>query len=103
MQYRTPVLINRYKSKDFDVYIGRGTKWGNPFPINEACGQTRLIVIEMYRHQMYEWLENGTITVQDILDLSGKTIACSCAPKACHGDIIIEVFNEIVSMMNAGT
>lgn len=25
-------VVNKYK-EDYDVYIGRGSKWGNPFPL----------------------------------------------------------------------
>lgn len=25
-----PTVVNKYK-EDFDVYIGRGSKWGNPY------------------------------------------------------------------------
>lgn len=100
VKYITPVLVNRHKCKVFDVYIGRGTIWGNPHPINLSTGDTRQIVVEKYRHTLYDKLESGELTIQNFLDLSGKTIGCSCAPLVCHGDVIIEIFNEIVEMLN---
>lgn len=100
VKYIPPVLVNRHKSKDFDEYIGRGTKWGNPFPVDLGKGHTRQIVVEMYREYLYECLADGRLTIQDFLDLSGKRIACSCAPLVCHGDVIIEVFNTIVEMLD---
>ena len=100
MKYVTPVLVNRHKCSTFDVYIGRGTKWGNQNSIDLKSGKTRQIVVEMYRHDVYNALENGTLTINDFLELSGKTIGCSCTPLVCHGDVIIEVFNAIVEMLN---
>lgn len=99
MKYTTPVLVNRHKS-DFDIYIGRGSKFGNPFPVDKSKGHTRQIVVEMYRDYLYTELENGTFKISDFLELSGLRIGCSCAPLVCHGDIIIEVFNTIVEMLN---
>jgi hypothetical protein len=100
VKYVTPVLVNRHKCSTFDVYIGRGSKWGNDHPIDNSKGHTRQIVVEMYRHDLYAKLESGELTIQDFLDLSGKIIGCSCAPLVCHGDVIIEIFNEIVEMLN---
>lgn len=100
VNYVTPVLVNRHKCKSFDEYIGRGTKWGNPHPIDLGKGHTRQIVVEMYREDLYNSLENGTLTIDDFLSLSGKTIGCSCSPLVCHGDVIIEIFNAIVEMLN---
>lgn len=99
--YITPILVNRHKGT-FDIYIGRGTIWGNPHPKDEGAGISRLISIEMFRWHLYSCIEDGTITIQDFLELSGKRIGCSCAPLPCHGNVIIEVFNEIVEMLNNG-
>jgi len=99
MKYITPILINRHKG-DFDIYIGRGTKWGNPYNIDKGKGHTRQIVVEMYREYLYNSIDNGSLTIEDFLELSGKRIGCSCAPLVCHGDVIIEVFNTIVEMLN---
>jgi hypothetical protein len=33
-------------------------------------------------------IKDGKVTVQDLLDLDGKTLGCFCKPKGCHGDII---------------
>lgn len=98
MEYITPVLVNRHKG-EFDIYIGRGTIWGNPHPIDPGQGISRQISVEMYREHLYQCLEDGRITINDILSLSGKRIGCSCSPLPCHGDVIIEVFNAIVEML----
>ncbi|SOK58421.1 Phage protein [Yersinia phage fHe-Yen9-04] len=99
MMYITPVLVNRHKGT-FDIYIGRGTIWGNPYPIDKGAGISRQVSIEMYREHLYFSIENGNISIEDILRLSGKRLGCSCSPQPCHGDVIIEVFNEIIEMLS---
>lgn len=98
MEYVTPVLVNRHKG-EFDIYIGRGTIWGNPHPRDPGQGISRQISVEMYREHLYQCLEDGRITINDVLSLSDKRIGCSCSPLPCHGDVIIEVFNAIVEML----
>ncbi len=64
-----------------DVYIGRGSKWGNPFKID---GQnSRGDVIHMYA----DWIQS-THQFKDLHELKGKTLVCYCAPLPCHGDIL---------------
>lgn len=95
MKYVTPTVVNRHK-ESFDIYIGRGTKFGNKNEIDPSRGINRTIAIEMFREDLYNAIERGDITINDILSLSGKKLGCSCKPKCCHGDVIVEVFEEIV-------
>lgn len=78
------------KKDKYDVYIGRPSKWGNPFTI--GTDGTREQVIELYR----EWIINGDgkHLLDDLDELKGKRLACWCSPKACHGDILAELCNE---------
>lgn len=69
------------------VYIGRPSKWGNPFTI--GVDGTRTEVIEAYRVYLYR---SGLIS--DISELTGKNLVCWCKPKACHGDILIQLAND---------
>ena len=32
-------VVNKDRGDDFDVYIGRGTPWGNPYPVGKQEGQ----------------------------------------------------------------
>lgn len=68
------------------VYIGRGSKWGNPFPITPTM--SREIVIEYYRDHLWTQIKRGDITIADLLELDGKPLACFCAPLPCHGNVI---------------
>ena len=75
-------VVNKYKS-NFDVYIGRGSKWGNPFKI--GIDGNRGAVIDLYR----EWIIHQPV-FNDIEELRGKTLGCFCHPLPCHGDVLIE-------------
>lgn len=72
------------KKEPYDVYIGRGSKWGNPFKIGEHG--TREEVIAYYRAHLLDCPEK----LLALHELKGKTLGCWCAPKACHGDVLAE-------------
>lgn len=70
------------------VYIGRPSKWGNPFEIGKDGD--RNTVIEKYRR----YLEHHPELLEAARrELHGKDLVCWCAPAACHGDVLIEVAN----------
>ena len=80
-------VVNLRKEK-YDVYIGRGSMFGNPFRITK--NHTRQIVIDLYREWFYNQLKDP-----EFKEAVGKlrevdTLGCYCKPEACHGDIIIE-------------
>lgn len=97
--------VVHFKKSDFDVYIGRPTKWGNPWSHKadtqaEFQTETREEAVDNYR----KWLtgEDFCDTLQDrrqwILDhlesLRGKTLGCWCHPKKCHGEILLELLKK---------
>jgi Domain of unknown function (DUF4326) len=67
------------------VYIGRPSKWGNPFVIGKHG--TRTEVIEKYRAYILSrpWL------MATLPELRGKNLVCWCAPEPCHGDVLLEL------------
>lgn len=79
-------VVNKYK-EPFDVYIGRGSDWGNPFVI--GTDGTREEVIDKYR----KWIIKQP-QIKNIHKLSGKTLGCFCKPKPCHGDVLVELLEE---------
>lgn len=81
-------LVVHCKKDLYDVYIGRPSKWGNPFEIGKDGN--RLEVIEKYK----EYLLNNPILLNEIEELRGKVLGCWCRPKKCHGDVIIELLNN---------
>lgn len=74
--------VVHYRRDPFDVYIGRPSKWGNPFRVGEDG--TREEVIAKYE----EWLHDEPDLLADLSELRGKALACWCAPLPCHGDVL---------------
>ena len=79
-------VVNK-RVEPFDVYIGRGSKWGNPFVMKSEADRER--VIEQFRKYLWEQIEAGVVTKDELRALDGKRLGCFCAPKACHGDVIV--------------
>lgn len=77
------------KREAFDVYIGRPSKWGNPFRLGP--GESREAAVAKYR----AWLMTQPALVAAARrELRGKVLGCWCAPKLCHGDVLMEVANS---------
>lgn len=86
------------KKEPYDVYIGRPSKWGNPFRV--GVHGSREEVVEKYR----KWV-NGEISAPDgstpptVAEmkhaLQGKTLGCWCKPKLCHGDVIVDLVEGV--------
>lgn len=92
------IVVNKYKvnMSDHDiVYIGRGSVWGNDEPMKNKTDEERTRVIELYRKQLYNNIKSGVITKQMLLSLDGKRLACYCAPKACHGDVLVKAIEWV--------
>lgn len=81
------VVVNKYHGKVpcEAVYIGRGSKWGNPFRIGPDG--TREEVIAKYE----KWIKQQPHLLQSLHELRGKTLVCFCKPKPCHGDVLVKL------------
>lgn len=71
------------------VYVGRPSKWGNPFVIGKDGSREE--VIEKYKRWL---LGQPSLVAQAKKELRGKSLVCWCAPLACHADILKGVANE---------
>lgn len=76
------------KKEPYDVYIGRPSRWGNPFEIGKDG--TREEVINKYRTWLMDEYYKGHIQHTELSALYGKKLGCWCSPKACHGDVLVE-------------
>lgn len=88
MKGAEPVVINLRKAAPGQanvVYIGRPSKWGNPFQSGNRARD--LADYEAYLRRSPELLEA-------LAELSGKYLGCFCKPKACHGDILVKLWRE---------
>lgn len=89
-----PKTFNKYKDgvPAGSVYIGRPSKWGNPFVIGKDGSREE--VIAKYRLWL---LARPEVVAAAKSELRGKNLVCFCAPLACHGDVLIEVANSAES------
>lgn len=85
------------KKEKFDVYVGRPSKWGNPFThIKDKQTKAQFLVntreeaITKYR----EWILTQPELINSLHTLKGKTIACWCKPQSCHGDVLLELIEK---------
>lgn len=85
MTMKTPVpeiqVVNK-RREPYDVYIGRGSIWGNPFVIGRDGDRAEVI------RKFEEYLAASPELIARLPELLGKRIACFCAPLACHGDVL---------------
>jgi len=76
------------RREPYDVMIDRTTMFGNQHYICSTC--TREQSIERFRKDFNEQILKDEKFKQDVLALAGLTLGCWCAPRACHGDVIVE-------------
>jgi hypothetical protein len=93
---RTPRIVlegavyigGRVKRGGWDL---QASKWANPFRIIRDA--TREEVVVKYR----EWLPKQLDLRAALRELRGNDLACWCAPRACHGDVLLWLANDAVS------
>ncbi len=87
--------VNKHKGEDGE-YIGRPTKFGNPFSHKDGTlakykVETREEAIAKYE----EWIRSKPELIEAAKkELKGKNLFCWCYPLACHGDILLKISNE---------
>ncbi len=89
--------VSLEKAPEDIVYIGRSfnmggwrlpkSKWNNTYSVKKY-GRDK--AIELYR----AYILNTPHLVNVLPELSGKTLACWCAPDPCHGDVLVQLFNQ---------
>ena len=82
-------VVNLKKEK-YDIYIGRGSKWGNPFIMRDYSQQERDRVCDEYE----KWFWTTDLPKQ-LYELKDKILGCYCKPKRCHGDFLAKEVNNI--------
>lgn len=118
--------IQRKREKDWKMpenakYVGRPTKWGNPFRLAKggwieyystspnlenkwqrwsvSRGFEPIDVVELYSMWLRREFFGGNAmlpTPPNIEELEGKDLACFCPPsQPCHVDVIINRFRDV--------
>jgi len=112
----TTTVVNIKDTPDFDirnpddVYIGRyhqsakygtlpSSRWHNPYRIgayfNRIAGTTaeitRVDSIRMYRN----YITSNSKMMAFLPELKGKRLGCWCKPLPCHGDVLVELLDNV--------
>ena len=85
-----PTVVNLKRDK-YTLYIGRGSKWGNPYKIDKD--NSREDVLKKYRVYISNKIDENPVTY-DLSELLGQILGCYCKPLDCHGDILIQIMEE---------
>jgi hypothetical protein len=91
MDSRTRAVNIKYEP--CDTYGGRGHPLGNPFIVGKDG--SRQTVIDSYRKYFFEKI-SGDIRFRDYVHRQrGKRLGCSCKPRDCHLDVVVEYLNGL--------
>lgn len=77
------------KREKYDVYIGRPSPFGNPFKLGADRDRYECIA----RYESYV-RDNPELMARIKRELRGKVLGCWCAPKMCHGDVLVKISEE---------
>ena len=85
-----PRVLNRRLDAipDGAVYVGRPSKWGNPFTIGVDGSREKVIL----KYEAYLRLRPDLL--EALPELRGKDLICWCAPQPCHADVLLRLANE---------
>lgn len=91
-----PTRVVHCKREKFDVYIGRPSKWGNPFALKPTAHAAEFVASRDEALRRYEeWVRSQPSLMAALGELRGKTLGCWCKPKPCHGDILARLSYEV--------
>lgn len=103
-----PIRIKRERIKDWrmpenTIYVGRPSKWGNPFTGDDAvvdykeCLLNNTMTYYYYndKEEAFKQYERFRWICENISQLKGKNLACWCGlDKECHIDVLLEFVNN---------
>lgn len=77
------------KRERFDVYIGRPSKWGNPIPVPKGYDRDTDPEEILGRYELH--VRSRPDLMAALPELRGKVLGCWCAPRRCHGDVLVRM------------
>lgn len=92
-----PTTLVNLNKEPYDVYIGRGSKWGCPYTIIKDRPTLAKEIVDTKEEALSKYKEYvlSSPELMDSLDeLEGKVLGCFCKPEKCHGDILLELLTQ---------
>ena len=94
------------------IYVGRPTKWGNPFKVTGQEGHWFVVNEDKHPLICFEKKEDATafcvenykeyithehnLKIKNIADLIGKNLSCWCVKDClCHADVLLEIAQRL--------
>jgi len=82
------------------VYVGRPTKWGNPY--SHQAGTlarhkvaTRDEAVDAYKAALErKFAQDPAALARLQAELKGRDLVCWCAPQRCHADVLLAYANK---------
>lgn len=93
---RLMTTIVHCRRQSYDVYIGRGSPWGNPFThlrLNDTLASVQVATREEAIARYEEWVIMQADLMTDLPNLRGLRLGCHCRPLICHGDVLVKLLN----------
>lgn len=81
------------------VYIGRPSKWGNPYThmptktLAETRVPTREDAIRLYEDYARGNMRHNPTWLDELR--GAPALICWCAPLPCHGDVLVRLIEEL--------
>lgn len=96
MPKTTVINIHKAKKGGYE-YIGRGSKWGNPF--SHLVGTKAAYLVQSRDEAISEfkkWITEGegVFLLSSLHEIRGKVLGCYCAPLPCHGHVLAELCDK---------
>lgn len=84
-------------NEEYDVYVGRPSKWGNPYTHLEKPTLAEHIVdsVDDALIEYEKYLIDNDILFNSLYELKYKKIACWCKNKKCHAYIIKKYVDKL--------
>jgi hypothetical protein len=88
-------VVKNFRVDDHGVYVGRPSKWGNPFSHIKYGTRaqfhvaTRDAAVDAYE----KWIVQQPELMASLHELKGKDLVCWCAPARCHAEVLLRLAN----------
>jgi hypothetical protein len=92
-----PTRIVNLNKEPYDIYIGRGSKWGCPYTIIKDRPTLAKEIVNSKEEALSKYKEyvlNSPELMGSLDELDGKTLGCFCKPEPCHGDVLLELIAQ---------
>ena len=76
--------VAEWSSDPMNIYVGRGSPFGNPFRIGIHGSRDTVIA------KFEQYLRDSPGLLSRLGELQSKYIGCFCAPNSCHGAVVLD-------------